>query len=113
MSSSTALDLVGPAPSGDRAELLALQAVELVFAGDHERVLQAADEAAAIAARLDDVTPRARVGVRRHCACLVPDRLADMAREGADVVGLADATGDLQLRVWSRFVVGLCPVPDR
>jgi class 3 adenylate cyclase len=101
---ATALDLVGPAPTTDRAELLALQAVELVFAGDHERVLQAADEAAAIAAGLVDVTVRARVGVRRLWACLVPDRFAAMASEGSDVVGLADATGDLQLRVWSRLV---------
>jgi class 3 adenylate cyclase len=99
---ATALDLVGT--SADRAELLALQAAELVFAGDHERVLRAADEAGAIAARLDDVTVRARVGVRRLFACCVPDRVTAVASEGVDLVGLADATGDPQLRVWSRFV---------
>jgi tetratricopeptide (TPR) repeat protein len=101
---ATALALVGPAPTSDRAELLALQAVELVFAGDHGRVLQAADEAAVIAAGLEDVAVRARVGVRRLWACLVPDRFHAMASEGGDVVGLSDATGDLQLRVWSRVV---------
>ncbi len=101
---ATALDLVGPAPTTDRADLLSLQAVELVFAGDHGRVLQAADEAAVIAAGLEDVTVRARVGVRRLWACLVPDRFHAMASEGGDVVALADTTGDLQLRVWSRVV---------
>jgi class 3 adenylate cyclase len=102
----TALDLVGPAPSGDRAQLLALRAVELVFGSDHRRVLQAADEAGAIAARLDDVTVRARVGMRRLWACLVPDRVTAMVSEGADVVGFADASGDPQLRSWSRAMAG-------
>jgi class 3 adenylate cyclase len=97
-----ALDLVGPEATADRAELLALQAAELVFAGDHQRVLRAADEAAAIAALLGDVTVSARVGVRRLLACMVPDRTAAVASEGADVVGLADATGDPQLRALSR-----------
>lgn len=101
---ASALDLVGPAPTTDRAELLALQAVELVFAGDHERVLQAADEAAFIAAGLEDVAVRARVGVRRLWACMVPGRFHAVASEGGEVVGLADATGDLQLRVWSRVL---------
>jgi class 3 adenylate cyclase/tetratricopeptide (TPR) repeat protein len=97
-----ALDLVGPPPTGGRAELLALQAAELIFGSEHERWLQAADEAAAIAARLDDVTVRARVGVRRFLTCLVPDRIAAMAGEGAEVRALADATGDPQLRALSR-----------
>src|SRR5207245_2476826 len=86
----------------DRAELLALQAAELVFAGDHERLLRAADEAGAIAARLDDVDLRARVGVRRLWACLVPDRITALASESGDIVRLADASGDPQLRVLSR-----------
>jgi hypothetical protein len=98
----TALALVGPAPSAERAELLSLQAAELALGGDHERVLRAADEAAAIAARLDDVTIRARVGVRRLMACLVPDRVTALASEGIDLVGWADATGDPKLRVLSR-----------
>jgi class 3 adenylate cyclase len=100
----TALDLVGPAPTGDRAELLALAAAELVFGSEHDRWLAAADEAAAIAARLDDVTVRARVAVRRFLTCLVPDRIAAMAGEGGEVRALADATGDPQLRALSRGV---------
>jgi tetratricopeptide (TPR) repeat protein len=101
---ATALDLLGPAPSAERAELLALQAAELVFADDHERRLRVADEAAAIADRLEDLPVRARVGVRRSVACLVPDRMAAMVSEGEDVVGLADASGDPQLRVMARVV---------
>jgi class 3 adenylate cyclase len=100
----TALEVVGSTPSGDRAELLALQAAELVFGCEHDRWLGAADEAAAIAARLDDVTVRARVGVRRFLTCLVPDRITAMAAEGAGVRALADATGDPQLRALSRGV---------
>jgi class 3 adenylate cyclase/tetratricopeptide (TPR) repeat protein len=99
---ATALDLVGPAPSGVRAELLALQAAELLFGGEPESWLRAADEAAVIAAGLDDVAVRARVGVERFLACLVPDRVVTMAAEGADVVSLADASGDPQLRALSR-----------
>jgi DNA-binding SARP family transcriptional activator/DNA polymerase III delta prime subunit len=109
---ATALDLVGPAPSGDRAELLALQATELVFAGDHERVLRAADEAGSIAAHLADVTVRARVGLRRYWACLVPDRVAALAAESTDLVRFADAGGDPQLRVLSRRPTALLAAGD-
>jgi class 3 adenylate cyclase/tetratricopeptide (TPR) repeat protein len=98
----TALDLVGPEASRDRAELLALQASELVFAGDHVRVLRAADEAGAIAARLDDLV-RVRVAVRRFQACMVPDRVTAMASECAEVARLADASGDPQPRLLSRL----------
>jgi tetratricopeptide (TPR) repeat protein len=102
----TALDLVGPAPSRDRAELLVLQAAELLFAGDHKRVLRAADEAGAIADRLDDVAVRARVGLQRLWACLIPDRITVLASEGVEVVRLADSSGDPQLRAWSRAMWG-------
>ncbi len=98
----TALDLVGPAASAERAELLSLQAAALAVGGDHERVLRVADEAAAIAARLDDVALRARIGVRHVLACLVPDRVTAQASESTDLVGWADATGDPKLRVLSR-----------
>jgi class 3 adenylate cyclase len=97
-----ALDLTGSAFTAGRADLLALQAMELVFAGEHDRLLRAADEAAAIAVRLSDPTLQARVGTRRLWACLVPDRILEMAQEGADVVRLTDATADPQLRTWSR-----------
>jgi hypothetical protein len=102
----TALHLVGPGPSGDRAELLALQACELVFSGDHERMLRAAGEAGDIAAGLDDVAVRARVGVRRFLARLVPDRITATVSEGVEVVGLAETTNDPHLRVWSRALTG-------
>jgi class 3 adenylate cyclase len=104
-----ALDLVGPAPSAVRAELLALHASELLFTGDHHRVLRAGDEAAAIAAGLDDTNLAARVGMRRLVACHVPERVPALVHEAADVVALADRTGDPQARVmcrgWSAFVL--------
>ena len=99
---ATALDLVGSSPSADRAELLSLQATELVFTGDHHRVLEAADEAARIAASVADVAVGARVGARRVFACQVPDRAAAVADEATDLIGLADRTGDPQLRVLAR-----------
>lgn len=101
-----ALDLVGPAATPERAELLALQAAELQFVDDHERRLRVADEAAAIAAGLDDVSVRARVGVRRFLPCVVPDRAVAMVSDGAELVNLSDATGDPHLRVWSRVLLG-------
>jgi class 3 adenylate cyclase len=97
-----ALDLVGPAPGAVRAELLALHSSELLFTGDHHRVLQAGDEAAAIAARLDDANLAARVGMRRLVACHVPERVSALVREAADVVVLADRGGDPQARVMCR-----------
>jgi tetratricopeptide (TPR) repeat protein len=111
-----ALQLVGSAPSrsGDRAELLVLQAAELVFADDHHRVLHAADEAGAIAARLEDVTVRARVGVGRLWACSGADRVTGMVSEAAHVMDLADATDDPHLRVLSRALslYALLPTGD-
>jgi hypothetical protein len=94
----TALHLVGPTPTAARAELLALLAVELTWASDHERRLQAADEAAAIAEHLDVTV----VGMRWLWACLVPDRVAATISEAARAVGFADACADPQLRVLSR-----------
>ena len=103
---STALQLVGHAAPAQRAELLALQAAQMLFTADREGRLRAADEAAAIAAQLGDPDLRAWVGVRRFSACLVPDRTTAMAAEGIELVGLADTTGDPQLRVWSRALTG-------
>ena len=100
----TALELVGLDPTAGRADLLALLAVEVAFAGNHQRVLEAADEAASIAATVEDISVRARVGTRCLWACLVPDRFAAMAAEGPEVVSLADASRDQQLRVWSRVL---------
>jgi hypothetical protein len=102
----TALRLVGRSPVAQRAELLALQAAEMLFTADREGRLRAADEAAAVAAELGDTDLRAWVGVRRFTACLVPDRASAMAAEGLELVGLADTTGDPQLRVWSRALTG-------
>ena len=99
---AAALDLVGAKPSAERAELLSLQATELIFTGDHRRVLQAADEAGLIADRLDDPAVRARVSARRVFACQVPERAATVAVEATRLVGLADTTGDPQLRVLAR-----------
>jgi class 3 adenylate cyclase len=98
----TALDLVGSAPSAERAELLALHASELLFTGEHRQVLRVADEATTIAARLDDVSLSARVGMRRLLACHMPERVTALVHEGADVVAFADRTGDPHVRVISR-----------
>ncbi len=101
---ATALHLLGPAPTGERAELLALQAAELHFVGDHEHRLRVAVEATTIAAGLGDVTVRARVGIRCHYATQVPDRIRAQVAEAEDVVGLADRSGDPQLRALSRVM---------
>jgi hypothetical protein len=98
----TALELVGTAPTAERAELLSLLATELIVAGDHRRVLEAADEAWAVALQLEDVLVRARVGARRAFACQVPERATEVAAEISGLVALADASGDPQLRVSCR-----------
>lgn len=97
-----ALDLVGPAATAERAELLSLQANELVFTGDHERVLAAADEAASIADGVGDVVVQARVGVRWLFACQVPHRSVAVAEKATALIGVADATADPQLRMLAR-----------
>ncbi|HEX3796680.1 MAG TPA: AAA family ATPase [Acidimicrobiales bacterium] len=106
-----ALQLAGPEPTAERAELLSLQALELHFTGDHRRVADAADEAVAIADALPDIVVKARVGIRRLYACLLPDRYATLADEADVLTTYADATGDPQLRVFARrpsalFTVG-------
>jgi class 3 adenylate cyclase len=103
----TALDTVGHAPTSERADLLSLLAAELAFGPDHERRLTTADEAAAIAAIVGDPALKARVDTRRLVSCLVPERVLALAGECADIVGLADATGDPLLEVVARvFSIG-------
>ena len=98
----TALDLVGAAPTSERADLLSLLAAELAFGPDHERRLAVAGEATAIAAVRDDLALRGRVETRRLISCLVPDRVSALADECADIVALTDRTGDPLLRVVAR-----------
>jgi hypothetical protein len=99
-----ALDAVGPAPSRERADLLSLLGAELAFAYDHQGRLAAADEAAAIAVEIGDLALRARVGTRRLMACLVPDRVLDLANECAETIRLVDTTADPLLQVLARVL---------
>jgi hypothetical protein len=61
-----ALAVVGAAPTADRAALLALLASELAFDADHARTRGLAEQAVALARRLDD--ERTAAGVLAHAA---------------------------------------------
>lgn len=97
-----ALELVGTAPTVERARLLAYLAAELVFAGDHRR-LALADEAEDLARSIGDPVLLAWVLVRTGFAEMALDRIDRMHARTQEAVVLADASGDPALRVEARF----------
>jgi class 3 adenylate cyclase/tetratricopeptide (TPR) repeat protein len=82
-----------------RARLLATLAVELTYSADLERVAALADEAIAIARRLDDPATLVQALNSRHTALRLPETLADRIETTREAVALADDLAD----PWRRF----------
>ena len=98
-----ALEAVGPATSGDRARLLGLLSVELLFQHDNLPRQRYAREAVAMVRELGD--PAAFVAVA-HLVCaplLTPENLAERLEITAEAVSLADRLGDPALRFNASF----------
>jgi DNA-binding SARP family transcriptional activator len=91
-----ALAAVGPADSATRARLLSVLALELVWGDPELRRLALADEAVAIARRLDDEACLLEVWTAAHNACSVPDRVPALVAELPELLALAERTGDAE-----------------
>jgi hypothetical protein len=97
-----ALELVGTAPSPNRARLLGQLASELTFSGQHERRLALADEAVAMARPFGDDVLLGNVLVATGYACMSSDRWKQLIDRSAEATRLADASGDPAQRVVAR-----------
>ena len=107
---TAAVDLLGEAlrmlderPSALRARVLARLSVQLYWQGDRKRISELVDEAARIAATLDDPAAKLEVLAQVHLATSRPEtperlrtlgRLLDLAARGQD------PEAELQVRIW-------------
>ena len=98
-----ALELVGPAPSADRARLLAQLAGEISFTREDQRRLALADEAEDMARDLRDDALLAWVLNRTGYAAFHARRVSRLVARAEEATRLSDATGDPSQRVLSRF----------
>jgi class 3 adenylate cyclase/tetratricopeptide (TPR) repeat protein len=99
----SALELIGPDSTPDRARLLAHLAAELAFANADQKRLALADEAEDLARTLHDDTLLAWVLNRTGYAAFAPERVDRLVERSKEAVGLSDATGDHTQRVLSRY----------
>lgn len=91
-------------PEGDsplRARLLSLLALELIGDQDHARRRSVADEALAMARRLDDPATQLEVLIRRHQSIRTPDTLAERLANTAEALELAAVSRDPLMRFWA------------
>ncbi len=89
-----ALEQIGPAPSPDRARLLARLAEEVTFRGDHVRRLALADEAEAMARAIGDDLLLCDVVASTGFSCYSAERPDELVARFGDVLPAADASGD-------------------
>ncbi|MCU1448800.1 MAG: hypothetical protein JWP02_970, partial [Acidimicrobiales bacterium] len=99
----SALDLVGSEDSGDRARLLALLAMELLFDSDWERRLALADESLAVARRVDDPLTLVHVLNVYADAVWMPHTLDRRLAVTAEHEDLAERLGDPVQRAFAAL----------
>jgi DNA-binding SARP family transcriptional activator len=99
----SALSLVGPEDSADRSRLLALLAMELVFDADWERRVLLADEALAVARRLDDRATLVHVLNLYADAVWVPHTLGQRLAVTAEHEKLAELLDDPVQRAFAAL----------
>jgi class 3 adenylate cyclase/tetratricopeptide (TPR) repeat protein len=104
-----ALAAIDPSDSPARARLLAVMALESNYAGDWERRQTMADEALAIARRLDDPETLAAVFTLRHEAIRLPHTLEERLANTAEHLEVAARLGDpLQQAFAAHWRVRAC-----
>jgi class 3 adenylate cyclase/tetratricopeptide (TPR) repeat protein len=91
---TTALDALDATDTTRRARLLATSAVELAYSGDLERITALADEAVALARRIDDEATLVHALNSHHQALRLPETLAARLGTAREAVALADRLGD-------------------
>ncbi len=103
-----ALDALPRHDSLLRARVLAALAVELYFQADRQRVIGLSDEAVAIARRLGDAAMLARILFERQIAIHDPGHVEERLVVGSEILQLADAVGDAELRAMAHNVRFQC-----
>ena len=93
----SALEAVGDADSRERAELLSMLAIELLFDGDHIERWERSDEALAIARRVGDRRGLMRVLTDRAWAIDAPDTLSERLANLDEAVDVHGDESDLLL----------------
>jgi tetratricopeptide (TPR) repeat protein len=97
----SALRIVGEGDSLERAQLLALQAAELMYSGDWSRRVRLSDEALAVARRLDDPDALGTVLNMRFVTLLAPETLTERRANAADAVTVAERLDDPLVRFYA------------
>jgi AAA ATPase domain len=97
-----ALAALDPSDSPARVRLLARLGVALYWSPEEERRLQVADEAVAMARRLDDRAALAYALANRQGATSSPDRTEDSVRTAVELFRLSESAGDLELELPAR-----------
>lgn len=95
-----ALDTLDPVDSPLRALLLATLASELAFSPNYDRRHRLAEEALAVARRLDDPATLARVLVERQIPLWVPSTRAERLRDAEELAALVKRLDDPLPRFW-------------
>ena len=104
-----ALEALGPEPSAERAQLLARLALELYYTPDVERRRALSQEAVATAAVTGDPRSRLIALYSRTWSTLGPDDFERRRRAADELLELADAADDLEMRFSARrFRVAHC-----
>ncbi len=99
-----ALDAIGA--SGEqtlRARLLALRSHQAFYAGDHELTRSAAAAALDLARRTDDHRALVAALRARHDACPGPAGRPERLELAAEMLAVADRTGDARTAMWGRL----------
>lgn len=103
-----AIEALGVVDSPTRARLLATLALELLYAGDRKRLLMLADEALALARKLDDAAALADVLLSRPFTISEPDTFDERLALTAELLGLTEHLADPVTRaqaLWLRYGV--------
>jgi len=96
------LDRVGPAPTSERARLLAHLASDRSYDGDPDRRRGLVDEALTIARRTDDPATLFDVLIRR-IGIWMPEDVDVRLAESAEALAIAEALDDPVARFWALF----------
>jgi DNA-binding SARP family transcriptional activator len=97
----SALRIVGPDDSPERARLLAMQAAELMYSRDWEGRVKLSDEALSIGRRLDDAEVLSAVLNMRFVTLLAPETLAERQANTVEAVAVAERLSDPLVRFYA------------
>ncbi len=96
-----ALRVVGDDDGPERAQLLAMQAAELMYSPEWDRRVQLSNEALSIARRLDDPDTLSAVLNMRFVTLLAPETLAERQANTLEAVAAAELRSDPMVRFYA------------